>query len=90
MFVFTDPMAQRPPGQGRSPKTDRSAAISIGSPIGVPVPCASMSPMLSGVTSATSSASAMTRLWPSTPGAVNPTFSAPSLLTADPFSTAQT
>ena len=43
ILAFTDPIAQRAP-----PKASANAASSIGSPMGVPVPCASIRPMLAG------------------------------------------
>ena len=41
MFVLTEPMAQKPVRASAARKACVSAAISIGSPSGVPVPCAS-------------------------------------------------
>ncbi len=40
-FVFTDPSAHREPSDLGLPSTSTSASTSIGSPSGVPVPCAS-------------------------------------------------
>ena len=41
MLVLTEPIAQNPAASVRAPNAAVSAAISIGSPSGVPVPCAS-------------------------------------------------
>ena len=42
MLVFTEPTAQKPVSPVPSRKARVRAAISIGSPVGVPVPWASM------------------------------------------------
>ena len=84
---LTEPIEQVP---GSTPaNTRRRAAISMGSPSGVPVPWASMYWIVSGGTSAIATASAIARAWPSSLGAVKPTLSAPSLLTALPRITAR-
>ena len=41
MFVFTEPIRHRRAEPGRAPRTRPSASVSMGSPTGVPVPCAS-------------------------------------------------
>lgn len=87
MLPFTEPSRH---GSPASPSTRRSAVTSTGSPSGVAVPCASTRPMSAGSSPATASASATTRAWPRTDGAVNPALSAPSLLTAVPCTTAWT
>ena len=57
MFDFTEPMAQNCLSGVCWPKAWASAAISIGSPNAVPVPCASMQLMARGSTCARASAS---------------------------------
>jgi hypothetical protein len=64
------------------------AVISIGSPSGVAVPCASINVIVSGSTPAISCASRITDAWPVALGAVYPIRSAPSLLIAVPRMTA--
>ena len=66
-----------------------NAATSIGSPSGVPVPCASTYEIVSGSTPASACASAMTSACPSTLGAVKLTLFEPSLLSAAPLMTAE-
>ncbi|SKU45508.1 Uncharacterised protein [Mycobacteroides abscessus subsp. abscessus] len=66
-----------------------SAATSMGSPTGVPVPCASTMPIELASTPATACAAMMTSLWAVTLGAVNPVLCRPSLLTALPLTTAR-
>ncbi len=88
-LVFTEPSAQNCL-RGVSPKACVSAATSMGSPRSVPVPCPSTMVTVAGSTSPTASASSITAAWPSTLGAVKPTFWAPSLLMAEPRTTACT
>ena len=73
ILVFKEPMPQKAFLAVRVRKAWVNAAISIGSPIGVPVPWASTYEIVSGSTPATSRASVMTRACPSTLGAVYPT-----------------
>ena len=49
---FTDPSAQRGDSVSRGGNTPRSASTSTTSPTGVPVPCASSRPTVSGSISA--------------------------------------
>ena len=88
MLVLTAPRAQKPRRSVEALKTSVSAATSMGSPMAVPVPCVSTYDTVDGSTSARASASAMALLCPSTLGAVKPTLAAPSLLMAEPFTTA--
>src|SRR5258708_3418000 len=69
-FVFSEPNAQKPFLFVPVRNTWLSASISIGSPSVVPVPCASTYPIVSGSTSATAWATAITCACPDTPGAV--------------------
>ena len=63
-------------------------AISMGSPSGVPVPCASMYEMLSGSKPACACANAIASVCPSTLGDVKLTLPEPSLFTPVPLMTA--
>ncbi len=90
MLGFTDPTVQNPVRRVPSPSALPSASSSTGSPRGVPVPCASTYEIESAGTAALRRASRTTSTWPATPGAVNPTLAAPSLLTAEPRMTACT
>ncbi len=75
MFVLTEPSATVPSAAVSSsvyPSRNArvSAVTSMGSPTGVPVPCASTYEMSPGYTSAAMCARRMTSAWPLTPGAV--------------------
>ena len=63
-FDFTDPIAQDAAGNLCDENASDSAAISIGSPSGVAVPCASTYPILSRLTSAIANASEIARACP--------------------------
>ena len=69
MFVFSEPMAQNCVSSVPRRNAWVSAAISIGSPISVPVPWASTYVTSRASTPATASASVTTWAWPSTLGA---------------------
>jgi len=88
ILVFTDPIGQYVVLSVHFRYAWVKAAISIGSPRVVPVPCASNIPMVSGFTSAIARASSITNACPWTLGAVKPTFNDPSLLIAEPLITA--
>ena len=70
MLLFTEPMAQKPVAVVPARKALVRPAISMGSPSGVPVPCASRQEMESGSTLAFACAIAITSAWPSMLGAV--------------------
>jgi hypothetical protein len=89
-FVFTEPRAQKARSRVAIRNALVSARTSMGSPTGVPVPCASTYVMVRGSTPARACASAITSAWPSRLGAVKPTRWAPSLLTAADRMTAST
>ncbi|OPZ88393.1 MAG: hypothetical protein BWY74_03157 [Firmicutes bacterium ADurb.Bin419] len=85
ILVLTEPTAQNPFWVVFFLNAPVNASISIGSPKGVPVPCASMYVILSGDTPAFSCAFSITFICPSTRGAVYPIFEAPSLFIAEPL-----
>ena len=85
MFVFTDPTAS---GVCRSAKTAPIARSSIGSPNGVPVPCASIYPTAAAVTHAFARAARSSCSWACLFGTVSPLLG-PSWFTALPRTTAR-
>ncbi|PSK57184.1 hypothetical protein B0E53_07025 [Micromonospora sp. MH33] len=87
MLVFTEPSAQVSAGAAPA-YTSCSAATSMASPSGVPLPCPSTRPTSPGATSAVASALATAAAWPPGPGTAKPARSAPSLVTAQPGRTA--
>ncbi len=90
MLLLTEPTLQKPVSLVWAAYALVSAAISIGSPIGVAVPCVSTYEMLRASTPAERSAAVTTRACPSMLGAVKLAFTPPSLLIAAPRSTACT
>ena len=88
MLALTVPTCSGAPPL-RRPSASRIAAISIGSPSAVPVPCASTRPMSAGVRRASARAASISAVWESTFGAVKPP-ERPSWLTAEPCITAST
>ncbi len=87
-LLLSEPTAQKPVSAVWRRKARVRPSISIGSPSGVAVPCASTYEMERASTPLASCAAAMTAAWPSGLGAVKLARSAPSLLTAPPSSTA--
>ncbi|CFE46306.1 Uncharacterised protein [Mycobacterium tuberculosis] len=67
MLLLADPSAQGVP----APYTRARLRYSIGSPIGVPVPCASTTPTVSGCTPAAANAARYTATWASSDGMVS-------------------
>ncbi|BCI89834.1 hypothetical protein NIIDMKKI_50400 [Mycobacterium kansasii] len=67
MLLLADPSAQRVP----VPYTRARPRYSIGSPIGVPVPCASTAPTVSASTPAAANAARYTATWASSDGIVS-------------------
>jgi len=80
---FTEPI----PTGGPSPNTCASVRSSASSPVGVPVPCASISPTVAGSRPAASHARASASAWPATRGFIR-LDSLPSLATPVPRMTA--
>ncbi|MGX1118265.1 hypothetical protein RKD37_003628 [Streptomyces ambofaciens] len=86
--VLTEPMRSGAPPADRS-RAATIASTSIGSPSAVPVPCASMAPIASGPSPASSRAARIRAICARTLGAVKPE-ERPSWLTALPRTTAWT
>lgn len=89
MLVFTEPMAQKPCSSVSPRKAWVRAVTSIGSPSGVAVPWASTYVMVRAWVPAVSCASRTAAAWPATLGAVKPIRPEPSLVTAEPRTTAR-
>ncbi len=89
MFDFTEPSSNGRSSGRSCPYVASSAWASIGSPSGVPVPCASTASTSAAESPAPASAWRMTRCWDGPLGAVRP-LEAPSWLTAEPRTTAST
>ena len=88
MLLLTAPIQHQPVPSVAVWKASVNACTSTGSPMRVPVPCASTYRMSAGSTPATRWASRIASRWPDIDGAVKPILSAPSLLIAEPRITA--
>ncbi len=89
MFDFTEPSHSGRSADRSRPYVASRASASIGSPSGVPVPCASTASTAPGASPALARACRMTRCWEGPLGADRPLL-APSWLVAEPRITART